>query len=218
MALTTVHLVRHGEVLNPYGVLYGRQPGWHLSPLGVTMAERAGAYLSTFPLAHLRCSPLERAQETMAPIAAHHPGLEVVTDERLTEAGNVFEGQVFGPRHDALRKPAAWRYFRNPLRPSWGEPYVAIAARMGAAIADAAAAVGPGGEALIVSHQLPIWIARLSAEGRRLFHDPRHRQCSLASVTSLSFSGSTLVRVQYAEPAKDLLPDKDRNKPFSTGK
>jgi broad specificity phosphatase PhoE len=216
--LTIVHLVRHGEVYNPEGILYGRLPGWHLSALGREMAQRVADFTKAAGYTHLRCSPLERAQETMAPIAAYHPAVEVVTDERLTEAGNVFEGEVFGPRAAALWKPSAWRFLVNPLKPSWGEAYEEIAERMGAAIADARAAVGPGGEALIVSHQLPIWMARSAAEGRRFFHDPRKRQCALASITSLTYAGETLVRVDYTEPARDLLAGKLRNKPFSVGK
>jgi broad specificity phosphatase PhoE len=58
-----------------------------------------------------------------------------------------------------------------------------------------------GREAVCVSHQMPIVCLRRYAEGRRLWHDPRHRQCSLASVTSLTFRGDTVVRVDYAEPA-----------------
>ena len=57
---------------------------------------------------------------------------------------------------------------------------------------------------MCVSHQLPIVAARRSAEGQRLFHDPRKRQCNLASVTSLTFDGDTVVRVDYAEPAAAL--------------
>ena len=37
---TIVHLLRHGEVHNPGGVLYGRRDGFHLSDLGNKMAER----------------------------------------------------------------------------------------------------------------------------------------------------------------------------------
>jgi broad specificity phosphatase PhoE len=63
-----------------------------------------------------------------------------------------------------------------------------------------------GREAVLVSHQLPIWIARLDAEGRRLWHDPRSRQCNLASLTSLTFDDDDLVAITYSEPARDLLP------------
>lgn len=201
---TIVHLLRHGEVYNPTGVLYGRLPDFHLSDTGRAMAERLAQHLAGVDLVHLRCSPLERAQETMAPIAESH-GLPVVTDPRVIEAGNYLEGQQVAANGAALRNPRNWRYLRNPFRPSWGEPYVDIAARMRLAIRDAASAAD-GHEALIVSHQLPIWMARCDVEGRRLAHDPRSRQCTLASLTSFTFLDARVTSVTYCEPAADLLP------------
>lgn len=166
MEPTIVHVCRHGQVHNPDGILYGRQPGYGLSDLGRQMAERLGEYFADVEVAHLRCSPLQRARETMAPIAAKHPELEIVTDHRLIEAANAFEGERFGTDNAILLRPSSWWYFRNPLRPSWGEPYTAIVSRMRAALADAAAAVPQGGRAVVVGHQLPIWMARRDAEGR----------------------------------------------------
>jgi broad specificity phosphatase PhoE len=96
-----------------------------------------------------------------------------------------------------------WRYFRNPFRPSWGEPYAQIAARVLAA-ARTARTHADGREAVCVSHQLPIVCARRAANGQRLFHDPRRRKCELASVTSLIFDGDAIVRVDYSEPAAAL--------------
>ena len=66
---TIVHLVRHGEVHNPAGLLYGRLPDYHLSDLGREMAQAVADDLRSRDVVHLRCSPLERAQETMEPIA-----------------------------------------------------------------------------------------------------------------------------------------------------
>jgi broad specificity phosphatase PhoE len=64
-----------------------------------------------------------------------------------------------------------------------------------------------GRDAICVSHQLPIWILRSAIEGRRLIHDPRKRECSLASVTSVHFDGEGLISgLSYSEPAKHLLP------------
>lgn len=203
-ATTVVHLLRHGEVHNPAKILYGRLPGYHLSDLGKQMAERAAAYFAGRDVAVVTASPMERAQETAAPIGAVH-GLPVGSDERLIEAGNVFQGRPFGVGDGALRQPSAWWHLRNPFRPSWGEPYTEIALRMHAVMADARDAAR-GREAVLVSHQLPIWVARLNAEHRRYLHDPRRRECSLASVTSFEFSGDTLVTVSYAEPSRDLLP------------
>jgi broad specificity phosphatase PhoE len=103
-----------------------------------------------------------------------------------------------------IRQPKNWRHFRNPLTPSWGEPYKAIVARMRAAMKDAREAAY-GHEAVIVTHQLPIWMARSDAEGRRLVHDPRRRDCSLASITSFSYLDGRVTSVAYREPAADLL-------------
>jgi broad specificity phosphatase PhoE len=205
---TVLHLVRHGEVFNPAGVLYGRLPDYHLSDVGREMAERVAHELAERDVVHLRCSPLERAQETMAPLAATL-GLPVVIDDRLLEAANYLEGlKVSFP--STLRTPKNWRHFRNPLTPSWGEPYKGIVARMRAAMKDAREAAA-GHEAVILSHQLPIWMARCDAEGRRLIHDPRRRDCSLASITSFSYLDGRVSSVIYREPVADLLRGPAKN-------
>ena len=207
MERSVVHLVRHGQVHNPDGVLYGRAAGYGLSELGHRMAERLGEYFADAPLVRLVSSPLQRAQETMAPIAARHPELEVQIDDRVVEAANVFEGRSFGKRNGILLRPSSWWSLRNPLRPSWGEPYTSVLARMRTALLDAASHAA-GAEALVVSHELPIWMARSWAEGRPLVHDPRRRQARLASVTTFTYQGRHLVRVDYAEPCADLVPPK----------
>ncbi|MBB5122788.1 hypothetical protein AF335_21900 [Streptomyces eurocidicus] len=202
--LTVVHLMRHGEVHNPEGVLYGRRPGYHLSELGLRMADRVAEHLAGRDITHVVASPLERAQETALPIAKAH-ALDLATDERLIEAENVFEGKTFGVGDGALKKPANWKYLTNPFRPSWGEPYVEQVVRMMGALG-AARDAARGHEAVCVSHQLPIWIVRSFAERRRLWHDPRKRQCTLASLTTFTFRGDKIVSVGYSEPARDLVP------------
>jgi broad specificity phosphatase PhoE len=205
---TVVHLLRHGEVDNPEKILYGRLPGYHLSQLGRTMADRDAEYLRAHDVVHLVSSPLERARETAGPVAAAL-GLDIIVDDRVIESENVFEGQRFGVGDGSLRHPSVWKHLVNPFRPSWGEPYARVAFRMHSAAA-AARDAARGHEAVVVSHQLPIWIARLAAEQRRFVHDPRRRQCSLASITSLHYDGDDLVSVGYAEPAADLLPQANK--------
>jgi len=200
---TTVHLVRHGEVFNPEKVLYGRLPGYRLSDLGEQMAQRVGEHLASRDVTHLVASPLERAQQTAAPLASLR-GLEIHSDANLLEATNVFEGKRVSVGDGVLRKPSAWRHLYNPFKPSWGEPYVDLAARMRVAIQDARDAAR-GHEAALVSHQLPIWIARLDAERQRFWHDPRSRQCSLASITSITFEDNNISVISYVEPCADLV-------------
>jgi len=202
-AHTTVHLLRHGEVYNPESVLYGRLPGYFLSDLGLEMADRAVAALANRDIATVISSPMERAQQTAAPIANNHD-LEIVTNPDLIEAENIFEGQRVSVGDGVLKQPKTWRHLWNPFKPSWGEPYDIVATRMSAAI-ESARLMAQGREAVLVSHQLPIWVARLAAENRRLWHDPRSRQCTLASLTSLTFDDQGLIAITYSEPSRDLL-------------
>ena len=211
---TVVHLMRHGEVHNPEGILYGRLAGYNLSELGQKMAGRVADTLGGRDVRHLVASPLERAQQTAKPLA-DRLGLEIVTDRRVIEAGNRFEGRSFGVGDGALRRPNTWWLLRNPWKPSWGEPYRQIVERMMAAMADARDAAR-GAEAVIVSHQLPVWITRSHVEGLSFLHDPRKRQCTLCSLTSFTYVGDEIVRVSYSEPAADLLP-RGANAPFSAG-
>ncbi|ALU40771.1 fructose-2,6-bisphosphatase [Kocuria flava] len=215
MPSTTVHLLRHGQVRNPDRIVYGRMSGYGLTELGARMAEAAadelaGRVRDGARIVHLVSSPLQRARETAEPVA-RELGLAVHPDERIIEAHNHFEGlhvdaaQLLRPRH--------WPHLLNPLRPSWGEPYRRQVARMAEAVLDAGraavAAGGDGAEAVLVSHQLPIWLTRLAAEGRPLPHDPRRRQCNLASLTSLVFEdldAGRPPRVSYSEPAARYYP------------
>ncbi|SFO18592.1 Broad specificity phosphatase PhoE [Geodermatophilus obscurus] len=205
METTVVHLLRHGEVHNPEGILYGRLPGFRLSEAGEAMAHRAAGWLTGRGVTHLVSSPLERARQTAGPVA-DALDLPVTVDERLVEAGNAFEGRRVAGGSGVFRRPANWWKLRNPVRPSWGEPYVEIATRMVLAV-EAARDAARGSAAVCVSHQLPIWVLRLHLEGRRYVHDPRRRQCGLASVTSVTYEGDRVAGIAYAEPAGATDPD-----------
>ena len=196
---TKIHVVRHGEVHNPSGVLYGRLPGYHLSEKGRAQADAVADALADRDIVAVIASPLQRAQETAAPIAAAH-GLPVDTDPDLIESANFFEGKRMGPGDGAWKNPRFWWQLRNPFRPSWGEPYKEIAARMTTAV-DKARVRAAGHEAVCVSHQLPVWTTRLSLTGKRLWHDPRGRECAVGSVTTFVFDGDRMVDVDYLEPA-----------------
>jgi broad specificity phosphatase PhoE len=201
-----IHLVRHGEVFNPDHVLYGRIPGFGLSDLGKAMAKESADSKIGRPVTRLYASPLQRAQESAAPWATNF-GLEILTDERLIEPWNLFEGTAgFGAK--ALRNPRLWPKLRNPLQPSWGEPYVSIAARM-LEVIEAAWSATESGEVALVSHQLPIWTVHRELAGERLFHDPRKRRCALSSITTVvrdpsAASGFAFAEVDYQDPAAAL--------------
>jgi len=204
---STVHVIRHGEVENPQKILYGRQLGWKLSSRGQEMAEVIGEWSKTINLGALHVSPLQRAQETAAPIVKAH-NISITTEERLIEAANIFEGKSFELGSGVLKHPSSWRHLYNPWKPSWGEPYIEIINRMLPAVFAAKEAAN-GKDAICVSHQLPIWILRSAIENRHLIHDPRKRECTLASVTSIYFDDDGIISgTSYSEPARHLLQAK----------
>lgn len=201
---TLVHVMRHGEVFNPEKVLYGRLPGYKLSELGLKMADRAAEHFKNSNLSLIVSSPLERAQQTAAPTANVH-NLKPEINSLIIEAENVFEGKRVSVGDGALNDPRNWWHLRNPFRPSWET--IQASCRQNAHRNFSARDAAKGKEALLVSHQLPIWVARLAAEGKSFVHDPRKRQCSLASVTTFVFDDDKLVEVKYEEPSADLLKD-----------
>ena len=205
--------MRHGEVFNPDRVLYGRLPAYRLSELGQQMAALAAADLAARGrvISRLIASPLQRTQESAAPIAAAL-NLPVSLDERVIEPRNAFEGKRMRGADSALKNPANWRYLLNPFRPSWGEPYRSIASHMRAAMTDAmvhADTDGIEGDIVVVSHQLPIWMVHRDVRHERLFHDPRSRRCALSSITTLELADPSrpqrgFVEVGYVDPAEPL--------------
>jgi broad specificity phosphatase PhoE len=205
--ITVVHLLRHGEVFNPNHVLYGRLPGYHLSDNGRMMARAAADYFESRPIAALFASPLERAQETARP-TAERLNLKIATDDGLIESENVLEGKSISMATLA-RNPLNWKYLWDPFTPSWGEPYKQVVARV-RKVVDRARDEARGQEAVCVSHQLPIWVSRLAAENKRLWHNPNNRQCDLGSVTSFTFDGDRLTGVSYAVPPRLPVTDGDR--------
>jgi len=200
--VTRVHLLRHGEVHNPGKVLYGRMPGFGLSDLGRDMAEIAAKALAGRDVALLLTSPLDRARETARPLEEAY-GMTARADDRLIESASHFEGRRVDRGWRSFADLSALRYLLNPFRPSWGEPYKHTAARMLDLVTDVRDEVR-GHEAICVSHQLPIYVLRRFVERRHLWHDPRNRQCGLASVTTLTWHGTRLASVTYAEPAGAL--------------
>lgn len=210
MPADLIHLVRHGEVFNPTRVLYGRLPEFHLSELGRRMAQLAAGSMAGRPIARVTASPLARTRESAQPwLDEFHLPLQI--DDRLIEPSNRFEGANI---RQALRtNPLLARRLINPWRPSWGEPFVSIAARMMAAVADAHVSVDRG-EVVLVSHQLPIWMVARTVQGKPLATDPRRRRCSLSSITTVAWDpragrdgAGAFAEVDYQEPAAALLAE-----------
>lgn len=206
MQAQRIHLVRHGEVDNPDGILYGRMPGFGLSERGHRMAKLTADHLASrdLPVGSIVVSPLQRAQESAEPVVSAFE-IDPIIEPRVIEPWNVFEGKRVGGRDGAWRRPAEWPKLARPWVPSWGEPFNEIVARMRSALLEHAIAVN-GADVIVVTHQLPIWMVHRSVAGKPLPHNPASRRCSLSSVTSFEYHPATgLVEVDYREPAASEL-------------
>jgi broad specificity phosphatase PhoE len=195
--MPTIHLVRHGEVENPKGVIYGRLPGFHLSERGQKQAEAAGERLADRDVGVIWASPMERAQETAQAINKHH-GLEIVTDERVTESQTTVEG-VGRTLKAFLMAPRHWWHFRNPWTPSWGESFVEIKTRMLEAVR-AATEQADGREVVIVSHQTPVLVARLALAKRRVPPWLAFTPCGTGSITTVVVENGVVREASYFAP------------------
>jgi broad specificity phosphatase PhoE len=193
-------------VHNPAGVIYGRLPEFRLSDRGERMAARTAGSLADLPITRVVASPLLRTQQSARPIA-ETLGLPIESDERVIESRNALEGRVSAGTA-LFQDPRNWPLFVNPLRPSWGEPYAEIVQRMRQAMFDVFASTDDG-DAVIVSHQLPIWMVHRSVTGKPLPHDPRHRRCALSSVTTFERRDGRIVETGYTDPAAGV-PAVDR--------
>lgn len=194
--MRTLHFVRHGVVHNPDRIVYGTRD-FHLTDEGEDQATQAGVYLSKilhnyyfFPVLH---SPTVRTRETAQKLRV---GVVRGSSEDITEYRSAFDGTT---PTKFVSKARNWARLRNPYTPSWGEPYEAVAQRMDRAAADILQRCHS--DAVLVSHQLPIWIYRMWVEGRPMAHDPAARQCSPGSVTSISYDEARMPqRIHYWEP------------------
>lgn len=215
MQATTIHFVRHGEVHNPDHILYERLPGFHLSDRGRRMAGATARYLAANPqtntAAAIYSSPLDRTRETAQAIltalnetraARNEEPLELVTDQRIIEASNNFRGTRIGHGEGALWRNGNWKLVTNLWKPSWGESYRQIAARVGA-FAQEKVREHAGQQIIVVSHESPIWSYRHLLETGHPEHNMLLRHTALASVTSITYDSQTgnVMSITYVDPA-----------------
>lgn len=206
MQATTIHFVRHGEVENPNHVLYERLPGFHLSNRGLKMARATAKYIATVPqmrtISAIYSSPLERTQETAQQIASALQIGPIILDNRLIEAENNFRGKRIGYGEGALWKNNNWKLVSNLWKPSWGESYKSIAARVGD-FAREQVKNHPGEQIVAVTHESPIWSYRHLLETGHAEHNMLLRKTALASITSITYdcANMNVLSITYVDPA-----------------
>lgn len=181
---TLLLFVRHGLTPTTGVELYGRRTGVHLSEAGAQQAQRAAERIAALRkrIAAVYSSPLERAQETAAPIAAAL-GRTVRTHEGLNEADM---GRWTGRKLNQLRKLAAWSQVQS--YPSGfgfpeGETFRQMQARIAAAASDLASR-HRGSAVVAVSHADPIKALVADALGTHLdlFQRVTVSPCSVTAI------------------------------------
>ena len=166
-ASTLVLLVRHGQTPTTGKVLPGRAPGLHLADVGNQQAQRAADRIAELKTVDaIYASPLERARETAAPIAAAR-GMKVQIDKGLLECDF---GDWTGAELKKLMKLPEWGTVqRAPSTFTFpgGESFNAMQTRMVTAI-DRLRVLHAGGVIVCVSHADPIKAAVAHAMGTHI--------------------------------------------------
>jgi probable phosphoglycerate mutase len=180
---TLVLLVRHGQTPTTGKLLPGRAPGLHLAEAGIEQARRAAERIAALPrIDAIYSSPLERARETAAPIAAA-TGTKVTVDKGLLECDF---GDWTGAELRKLMKLPEWNTVqRAPSAFTFpnGESFTAMQTRMVSAL-DRLRSKHPGGVIVCVSHADPIKAAVAHALGTHidLFQRIVIGTCSISAI------------------------------------
>lgn len=160
--MTTIYLVRHGEVHNPTKVVYGRIPGFYLSETGRAQAMKLGSHLSGKKLSAIYASPLERTHETATYIHKHHGHLNIVHDERIIECYTPLEGESI----EVVEKNN-WNFYEPEFLAKGGESLEDIWNRMNTFFTEKVKQHA-GEEIAVVSHGDPIMITAARHAGKPL--------------------------------------------------
>lgn len=197
--MTRLYLVRHGTHALVGKVLAGRMAGVSLSAEGQAQAERLAAHFAEEPIGAVLSSPLERCQETAAPIAARL-GCAVMVEPALTE---LHCGRWTGQDFASLTQDPAWRRWnaeRGQTAVPEGESIQAVEARV-MGLLERLEAAG-GAPAVLVTHSDVVKVAVLSLLGASLdLHD--RVEIDPASVTTIELwpGGGKIVRSNAAVSA-----------------
>ncbi len=204
---TRLYLVRHCDVRNPAGVLYGHLPGFPLSEKGVRQAHALGRFFRDKPVRRIFTSPLERARQTADAIASYLPGVPVDECEGLLEAKFGFYLQGIRPRDVPYRRPLWFIHMIWPGLLPIDERVPAIAARVQRPLSRLLDEY-PGEAGICVSHGDPIQAFWVDADGRPPY--ALHRlQCMKGGMLELVYEGRRLSSVTYRSPASIMALDSE---------
>ncbi len=186
---TRVIFMRHGNVHNPRNLIYGRLPRMRLSDKGREDIERTARFLSEQSVTAIYTSPLLRARQSAAILAAHCPGVRVRRYAGLAEVQTSWEGED----NKVVQEIRGFSYY-DPLKGEGDETILDVFTRMNSALR-LVLRRHPGETTVCVSHGDPIKILRVGYSGKPL--TPAH-------VRAPDPGQASLVTFQFWSP--DALP------------
>jgi broad specificity phosphatase PhoE len=145
-----IYLIRHGDVFNPKGLIYGRLPGFKLSETGIKEAKEAGKYLDSLGAKPeiIITSPLLRTVQTAKIIQTFFPDVKIIKEKKIVEGDIGWQGIV---KKDLIRKKIWDQYLSAPSSITTGERFSGVQKRVAEWIKEFAKK--PYEQAIVVSHQ-----------------------------------------------------------------
>jgi broad specificity phosphatase PhoE len=207
---TRLHLVRHCDVRNPDGVLYGHLPNFPLSDKGVVQAHALGRYFAGTHVRQIYSSPLERARQTSEIIASYLDGVPITYTDDLIETRFGLYLQGIPPKQVPWRRPLWLIHMVWPGLLRNDETVAGLAARVRRPLMRLLAD-HPGDGGICVSHGDPIQGFWVNSESRPRY--ALHRlQCAKGGMLELDYEGDALRKLTYLSPARvaELAPGPDQ--------
>jgi broad specificity phosphatase PhoE len=156
---TRIFFVRHGDVVNPKNIFYGRLPGFTLSPTGKKQIQKTAQALARNSIDAIYASPLLRTKQS-ALIIANTLRLPVNYSDNLLEVDTSAQGNTFDYISTHWPNINIYSSSENKII---GETIGQLSNRIREFIIKMNKS-HPGKNIVAVSHGDPIMIARVHAE------------------------------------------------------
>jgi broad specificity phosphatase PhoE len=201
------YLIRHADVENPLGLLYGHLEGFPLSALGRAQATAIGERLRSAGVTRIVHSPLARAAETARLIAEQLPAQPIdESDPELREAefSRYLQGVPYW--QIPVRRPLWFVHkVRRGILP--GDESIETMGQRVLGVVRRLARQHPGETIAVVSHADPLNAAWILLDGRPQNEREMHRSgMHKAGMLQIDVEGETPKTWEYIPPPQVSRP------------